>query len=330
MIEKTLALKNGALRELGPMTVRIVYVDCSTLMRGVLDELGPPGALIVHEGDPPRSELSRLMSDAFVVLNGHTAMDAALLSSATKLRSIVFLGTGASSRIDLDAASRRDIRVRTIRNYGDRTVAEHAFALLLSAARDVVGMDRDVRSGCWSPSEGIELAGRTLGLVGLGGIGSEMARIATAFGMRVIAWNRSGVPPGVPAEPAELDALLSEADAVSLHLALVPQTRGLLNTQRLARMKPGAILVNTARGALVDEAALVEALGRGHIGHAALDVFAAEPLPADHPLTRLDRVTLTSHAGWKSKAAARRLLQLALDIAAEDARCLAAGEPLSK
>jgi D-3-phosphoglycerate dehydrogenase / 2-oxoglutarate reductase len=312
------------------MAVPIVYVDCSTLMRGVLDELGRPDALIVHEGDPSKPELIRLMSGAIVVLNGHTGMDDALLSIATKLRSIVFLGTGASSRIDLDAANRRDIRVRTMRRYGDRTVAEHAFALLLAAARDVARMDRNVRAGCWAPSEGVELAGRTLGIVGLGGIGSEMARIATAFGMRVIAWNRSGVAPGVPAESAELDALLSQSDAVSLHLALVPQTRGLLNAQRLARMKPGAILVNSARGALVDEAALIKALERGHIGHAALDVFASEPLAANHPLTRLDRVTLTSHAGWKSKAAARRLLQLALVIAAEDARCLAAGEPLSK
>jgi len=298
------------------------------MMRGVLDELGRPATLKVHEGDPARCELSQLMGGAFVVINGHTRMDDALLSRATKLRSIVFLGTGASSHIDLDAASRRNIRVRTIRGYGDRTVAEHAFALLLSAARNIVRMDGDVRAGCWSPSEGIELAGRTLGIIGLGGIGSEVARIAAAFDMRVIAWNRSGVAPGVPAEPAELDTLLSHSDAVSLHLALVAQTRGFLNAQRLAQMKPGVILVNTARGALVDEVALVEHLRQGHIGHAALDVFDVEPLPADHPLTRLDRVTLTSHAAWKSKAAAKRLLQLALQIAAEDARRLAMGHPL--
>src|SRR6476619_1039055 len=150
------------------MTVPIVYVDCSTIMRGVLDELGARDKLIVYEGDPSRSELSQLIVDASVVINGHTRMDDALLSSAANLRSIVFLGTGASSHIDLDAASRRDIRVRTIRSYGDRTVAEHGFALLLSAARDVARMDRDVRAGYWSPSEGIELAGRTLGIVGLG------------------------------------------------------------------------------------------------------------------------------------------------------------------
>ena len=256
-------------------------------------------------------------------------MDAALLSGVPNLRSIVFLGTGASSYVDMTAAERHDIRVRTVRNYGDRTVAEHAFGLLMSAARDVARMDRDVRAGCWSAREGIELKGRTLGLLGLGGVGAEMARIAAAFGMRVIAWNRSGIPPGVPAESADLDTLLSMADAVSLHLALVSETRGLLDSRRLARMKRGAILINTARGALVDETALIEALQTGHIGHAALDVFTTEPLDKGHPLARLDNVTLTSHAGWKSRAASRRLLQLALDIAADDSCRLAAGQPLT-
>ena len=310
------------------MTVPIVHIDCSAMMRSIYGELGRLDGVIVHEGDPSPAKLAALLIGMPIVLNGHTAMDEALLAEAPDLRSIVFLGTGASSHIDVAAAERRGIRVRTVRGYGDRTVAEHAFGLLLAAARNVVRMDRDVRAGSWSPGEGIELQGRTLGLVGLGGIGSEMARLGAAFGMRVVAWNRSGVPPGVPAELADLDELLAISDAVSLHLALVPQTRGLLDARRLALMQPGAILVNTARGALLDEAALIEALQRGRIGHAALDVFANEPLPPDHPLTRLDNVTLTSHAGWKSKAAGRRLLQLALDLAAKDAHCLAAGRPL--
>ena len=311
------------------MTVPIVYIDCSPMMRELCDELARPGMLTVHEGDPSPEALAALLSDAQIALNGHTTMDAALLSGVPNLRSIVFLGTGASSYVDMTAAERHDIRVRTVRNYGDRTVAEHAFGLLLSAARDVARMDRDVRAGCWSAREGIELKGRTLGLLGLGGVGAEMARIAAAFGMRVIAWNRSGTPPDVPAEPADLDTLLSMADAVSLHLALVSETRGLLDSRRLARMKRGAILINTARGALVDETALIEALQTGHIGHAALDVFTTEPLHEGHPLARLDNVTLTSHAGWKSRAASRRLLQLALDIAADDSCRLAAGQPLT-
>lgn len=311
------------------MAVRTAYVDCSPMMRSLLDEAGAPAGLVVFDGDPDKAELEALVADAAIVLNGHTAMDDALLARAPQLRSVVFLGTGASSYIDIAAAGRRGIAVRTIRGYGDRTVAEHAFALLMAAARNVAQMDRDLRAGQWSAAEGIELQGRTLGLIGLGGVGSEMARIAAAFGMRVIACNRSGIPAGVPAEPAGLDDLLAGSDAVSLHLGLVPETTGLLDAGRLARLKPGALLINTARGALVDEPALIAALQSGAIGHAALDVFATEPLPTGHPLTRLPNVTLTAHAGWKSRAASRRLLRIALDLVAEDTRALAAGQALS-
>ena len=320
-------------------SVPIVFIDCSAIMRRALDHqvlllplrmprgLEPP--LVVNAGDPTPQELAALLSEARVVLNGHTILDEGVLSRATHLRSIVFLGTGASTYIDMSSAARRGIRVRTVRHYADRTVAEHALALLLSAARDIARMDRDIRAGRWSASEGLELAGRTLGVVGVGGVGAQMARIAAAVGMRVMAWNRSGIPAGVPAEPAQLDTLLATCDAVSLHVALVPQTRGLIDARRLGLMRAGAILVNTARGALVDEAALIAALQTGRLAHAALDVFDGEPVGQDHPLARLENVTLTSHAAWKSQAASRRLLQLALALAAEDARRLAAGEPLA-
>jgi len=315
-------------------SVPIVFIDCSAIMRSALDHLGLDHlglghALIVHEGDPTPAELATLLADARIILNGHTIMDEKVLSRAMHLRSIVFLGTGASTYIDMSSAARRDIRVRTVRHYADRTVAEHAFALLLSAARDIARMDRDIRAGRWSASEGFELAGRTLGVVGVGGVGSQMARIAAAVGMRVLAWNRSGIPADVPAEPAPLDTLLATSDAVSLHVALVPQTRGLIDARRLALMRAGAILVNTARGALVDEAALIGALRTGRLAHAALDVFESEPVGPDHPLARLENVTLTSHAAWKSQAASRRLLHLAFALAAEDARRLAVGEPLA-
>ncbi len=308
---------------------RVVYVDCSPLMRSLLDEIGPPAGMKVFDGDPSPDELADLVADAAVVLNGHTMMDDALLDRAPQLRSIVFLGTGASSYVDMTAAERRGICVRTIRGYGDRTVAEHTFALLLAAARDVAAMDRNLRAGRWSVSEGIELRGRTLGLIGLGGVGSEMARIAAAFGMDVIAWNRSGRPAGVLARSVALDELLADSDAISLHLALVPETKHLLDASRLALLKPGALLINTARGALIDEAALIAALRSGAIGHAALDVFATEPLPTDHPLTLLPNVTLTAHAGWKSRAASHRLLRIAVDLAMADAGRLAAGQSLS-
>ena len=311
------------------MPVRAVYIDCTPMMFSLLDELGSLPALEVIAADPPASEIPRLLADTAVLINGHTMVDAELMTKLPALRSIVFLGTGASSYIDMEAATRHGIRVRTIRGYGDRTVAEHAFALLMAAARDVTRMDRDLRAGRWDTREGIELTGATLGLVGLGGVGSEMARIGSAFGMRVIAWNRSGVPADIPAEACELDHLLAASDAVSLHLALDPSTRGFLDAARLARMKRGALIINTARGAIVDDDALVAALKSGQIAHAAIDVFATEPLPEDHPFTRLENVTLTSHAAWKSRAASRRMLIKAIEIVAADRSRLEAGQPLS-
>lgn len=311
------------------MSVRAVYIDCSPLMLSLYRELGGMPGLEVIEADPPASEIPRLLADAAVLVNGHTMVDAELLARLPALKSIVFLGTGASSYVDMAVADRQGIKVRTIRGYGDRTVAEHAFALLLATARDVARMDRDLRVGIWDTREGVELKGATLGLIGLGGVGSEMARIATAFGMRVIAWNRSGVPAGVPAEVCGLDELLERSDAVSLHLALEPSTKGFLDAKRFAQMKRGALFVNTARAAIVDDAAMIEALRTGHIAHAAVDVFDVEPMPAGHPLTKVANVTLTSHAAWKSRAASRRMLQIALDLVAADKARLEAGQPLS-
>jgi D-3-phosphoglycerate dehydrogenase len=308
---------------------RIAYIDCGPLMAVLLDAVAdqPPG-LTVFRGDPEPHQLARLCADADVVLNGHTRMDAALIGGAARLKSIVFLGAGPSSYIDMAAAAGRGIKVRSVRGYGDRSVAEHAFALMLTAARDVARMDREVRAGTWRPREGIELAGRTLGVIGTGGIGAEMARMAAAFGMRVLAWNRSGIAAGIPAEPTDLDQLLAASDVVSLHLALTAETRHIIDALRLARMKAGAILVNTARGALVDEGALIAALAAGRLAHAALDVFAEEPLPAGHPLTRLENVTLAAHSGWQTRAASERLLRRSLALAAADARAVAAGQPL--
>jgi D-3-phosphoglycerate dehydrogenase len=307
---------------------RIVYIDCSPMMEPILATLPRPMGMRVIHGDPTRTILDTALADADIVLNGRTAMDASLLAAHPGMRSIVFLGTGASSYIDLSAAARLGIHVRTVRGYGDRTVAEHAFALLLAAARGLARMDRDLRAGVWSAPEGLELAGRTLGLLGLGGVGAEMARIASAFGMRVVGWNRSGVPAGSPVEPMALDDVLAAADALSLHLALTPQTHGLIDAARIARMKPGAILVNTARGALVDEGALAAALASGQLGHAALDVYAVEPLPAGHPFLDLPNVTLAAHASWKSAAAARRLMVETLRLVERDAAALDAGQPL--
>jgi D-3-phosphoglycerate dehydrogenase / 2-oxoglutarate reductase len=156
----------------------------------------------------------------------------------------------------------------------------------------------------------MQLTGKTLGLIGFGGIAAEVARIALGSGLRVLAWNRSPKSySGV--NFVEIEALLARSHIVSLHLLLNDETRGFLSRQRIAAMKPGVILVNTARGALVDEAAMIDALKSGHIRHAGLDVFDVEPLPADHPLTKLHNVTLSAHSAFRTPEASENLIEAA-------------------
>jgi D-3-phosphoglycerate dehydrogenase len=215
--------------------------------------------------------------------------------------------------MDIAALHDLGVTVHTIKGYGDRAVAEHTIALMFACARDLAKMDREVRAGIWRPAEGLQLQGKTLGVVGLGGIGGEVAQIGADLGMAVIGWNRTPrTVSGVTL--VELDALLACADVISLHLALNDETRGILDAARLARMKPGAILINTARAALVDEAALIEALGSGRLRHAGLDVFHAEPLAPDHSLARLPNVTLTAHAAFRTLEASETLIRRAIDI----------------
>lgn len=297
-----------------------LFIDCppflNELRTSVLADRVPD--LDVHVGDTPAEELAELMAGRAIVMNDHTMLTREILAACPELEAVVFLGTGAASFVDLDAAAELDIRVRSYKGYGDRSVAEHALALILAAARKIAAMDAAVRSGRFEPLDGIELLGKRLGIVGTGGIGAELARMASALGMEVVAWNRSGVDSGLPAQAVELDRLLETADVVSLHLALNDATRGFIDADRLAKLKPDAILVNTARGAIVDEPALVDALRRGAIGHAALDVFADEPLSIEHALASLANVTLTAHAGFMTREASIRLLAMALDIVEEE------------
>jgi D-3-phosphoglycerate dehydrogenase len=186
-------------------------------------------------------------------------------------------------------------------------------ALMFACARGLARMDRAVRAGLWGPLEGVQLEGKTLGVIGLGGIGGEVARMARGIGMQVIAWNRTKRP-DAPVPLVELDALLAAADVISLNLALNDETRGILDRDRIAHMKRGAMLINTARGGLVEEDALIEALLSGQIGQAGLDVFHAEPLKPDHPLAAMETVTLSSHAAFRTLEASMTLMRRAIDI----------------
>ena len=294
-------------------SMKAIFVDCN-------DQLAPVWAKVVHAEDPPidvntapfeREDLPRVLDGYQVALDDHSYMPTELVAQCPALKHIVFLGTGAASYMNIEELKARGVHVHTIRGYGDTAVAEHAIALMFAAARDVARMDREVRSGVWTPQEGAQLHGKTLGVIGLGGIGTEVARMGRGVGMHMIGWNRTRRA-GVPL--MELDALLGRADVVSINLTLSDETRGFLSRAHIARMKPGAILVNTARGALVDEEALIEALQSGHIRHAGLDVFHDEPLRPDHPLAKMENVTLTSHAAFRTLEASMTLLRRAIDI----------------
>jgi len=295
--------------------MKALFMDCN-------DQLAPIWAQVVRADDPPidvnrrpfaREDLPRLLDGYAIALDDHSYLPTELVAECKALKHIVFLGTGAASYMDLDALRRRGITVHTIKGYGDIAVAEHAVALMFACARELARMDREVRVGTWTPREGVQLHGKTLGVIGLGGIGREVARIAQGIGMQVIGWNRTRRPEtGVPM--TSIEDLLARADVVSMNLALNAETRGFLSRERIARMKPGAILINTARGALIDEAALIEALRSGLIRHAGLDVFDAEPLKPDHALAALPNVTLTAHAAFRTREASMTLLRRAIDI----------------
>ncbi len=280
----------------------------------VLRPTDPPIDVNLEEDIPQGQLVSRLQGYDFI-LDDHSYLPTADLAQCKQLKHVIFLGTGARSYMNVEELAELGITVHIIKNYGDTAVAEHAIALMWAAARGLAFMDRGMRAGQWLRSEGIQLTGKTLGLIGYGGIGAEVARIAAGSGMRVLAWNRTPKPPAIGVSFVPLETLLAESHVVSLHLLLNDETRGFLSAERIAAMRPGALLVNTARGAVVDEAAMIAALKSGHLGHAALDVFTQEPLPVPHELTTLDNVTLSAHSAFRTPEANENLIRFALDIA---------------
>ena len=293
--------------------MRTLFLDCN-------DQLAPVWERVVQAGDPPidvnrkpfeRDELPRVLEGYDICIDDHSYMPTHLVELCGALKHIVFLGTGPASYMSLADMAARGIKVHIIGNYGDTAVAEHTIALLLASCRDIARMDREVRAGAWVPHEGVQLLGKTLGIIGLGGIGAEVLRIGRGLGMEVIAWNRTPRP-GAPL--VSLDELLARSDVISMNLTLNDETRGFLGPAQFARMKPGVIFVNTARAGLVDEAAFIDALRSGRIRHAGLDVFHHEPLKPDHPLARMDNVTLTAHAAFRTPEASMTLLRRAIDI----------------
>jgi phosphoglycerate dehydrogenase-like enzyme len=246
-------------------------------------------------------------AEVVVAMRERTPFDAATLARLDPLRLLVTTGS-ANASIDVAAARSRGVTVcGTGGNPG--SAAELTWALILAVLRRVPEADANLRAGAWQDVlPGFDLAGSTLGLVGLGRLGQRVARVGLAFEMEVLAWSQNLDPDlarGLGVRPVTKEELLERSDVVSLHLKLSDRSRGIIGREDLARMKPGAVLVNTSRGPLVDESALVEALRSGHLGGAGLDVYDEEPLPAGHPLRSTQHTVLTPHLGYVTDATYR-------------------------
>lgn len=310
----------------------IVYPDAPEHFDAMLDEsrrarLGAIGKFSYFEGPATDADefLGRIV-DAHAIILGW-GLPAGVLERATHLELISFTGIGVGNFVDLRRASARNVTVTNTPGYADVTVAEHTLGLMLDLARNLSHLDRDTRAGGWSKAlPGVTLRGLTLGLVGFGGIAQQVANFARALGMQVLVWTRRPQAPRAEAcdvQFVSLDALLEASDVVSVHVAHTPQTEQLLDAERLARLKPEAMLINTARGEIIDEFALLRLLQANQIRGAALDVFTEEPLPAEHPLFRLDNVVLTPHTAYNTPEAGANIL----DIAIDNVSAYFAGEP---
>ncbi len=313
--------------------MKIVVLDGHTLNPGDLDwkALAALGDFTVHD----RTEASRIVErigDAELILTNKTPITVDTMRACRQLRYVGVLATGFNV-VDVAAAKAAGIVVTNIPTYGTDAVAQFAFALLLEVCHHVGHHAGTVRDGEWAACPDfcywhhplVELAGKTMGLIGFGRIGRRTGEIARAFGMKVLAFdeypNKALERDGI--SYTALDRLLSESDVVSLHCPLTDKNKGMINAESIARMKDGAVLINTSRGPLVDEAALAAALNSGKLAAAAVDVVSTEPIRPDNPLLKARNMLITPHIAWAPKEARSRLL----DIAVDNLRAFLAGEP---
>ncbi|MCC7257380.1 MAG: 2-hydroxyacid dehydrogenase [Gammaproteobacteria bacterium] len=304
----------------------LFHYEAGPRLREAVEAQRGDGIDIVYCPEGPDEPFLTELADTEALWHVLWPITAAVIARAPKLRLIQKIGVGVNT-IDLAAAERRGIAVCNMPGTNSRAVAEMALLLMLNTLRRHHAVEQALRAGQWVPDETTresfgEIGGRTVGMVGFGAVPAILAPIVEAMGARVIYTDT--VAKDVPWEFMPLDRLLAEADIVTLHVPLVEATARLINRERLARMKPGAILINTARGGLVDEAALHEALTAGKLGGAGLDVFADEPARADNPLLRLPNVTVSPHVAWLTLETWRR----SIDTALRNVRALREGAPL--
>ena len=295
--------------------MKAVFIDANPSLADIAQRLHQPKDipyLINRQADITPEQIPAVVGDAQILIVDHTSVPTGIARQCKNLKHIVFLGTGARSYMNPEELAEVGIEVHIIKGYGDTAVAECAFALMWASAKGFALMDRGMRAGKWLRTDAVQLTGKTLGLIGFGGIAAEMARLALGAGMEVLAWNRSPKKhSGV--EFVELDELLRRSRVISLHLLLNDETRGFVSRERIAKMQDGVILINTARGAVIDEAALLEGLASGKVGHAGLDVFDIEPLPKDHAFTKVENVTLSAHSAFRTPEASDNLIEASLN-----------------
>ncbi|HET6597804.1 MAG TPA: D-2-hydroxyacid dehydrogenase family protein [Anaerolineales bacterium] len=256
-------------------------------------------------------------SQVLLALRERTKLNAPFFSACPNLELVLQTG-GHAYHVDQTAATQRGIVIALGRRVSKPTVVipELVFSLLLGLVRQIYPLTTEMRQGGWPGLIGGSLSGRTLGILGYGRLGHPVARLAEAFGMKVVAWDRTSSSSGTDSfgvERLPLDDLLAISDVVSIHLRLSEHSRGLLNREKLWKMKQGAILINTSRGAIVDEAALIEALRENRLAGAGLDVFSTEPLPPTSELRTLPNVLLTPHVGWKVRDVLHEFVEIAAD-----------------
>ena len=311
--------------------MKIVVLDGFTLNPGDLswEELRALGPCEIYDRTAP-AELGQRATDAKILLTNKTVLNRASIETLPKLSYIGVLATGTNV-VDLEAARARGIPVTNVPAYSTDSVAQTTMALLLELTLQVGHHSQTVRQGRWSQNPDfsywdqplIELAGLTLGVVGLGRIGRAVAELARAFGMSVMAFSPSRKPAPDFVRFVDLKTIFQESDVVSLHCPLTPETRGLVNAERLSWMKPSAFLLNCSRGPLIDEPALAEALNSGRIAGAGLDVLSFEPPPPDNPLLQARNCIITPHYAWATRSARLRLLR----IAVQNVRAFLSGRP---
>ena len=312
--------------------MNIVVLDGHTLNPGDLNWAGLQalGDCRIYDRTSATELLARA-ADADALITNKTLLNREIIEQLPRLKYIGVTATGFNV-VEVAAAKAQGIPVTNVPAYGTRSVAQTVFALLLELTQRAGHHSRTVHDGRWVASPDwcywdfplVELDGLTLGIVGYGRIGQAVGRLAEAFGMKVLATTRTGaVPTGANVGVVDLPTLLRTADVVSLHCPLTPETKGLINAERLALMKPSAFLLNTSRGPLIDDAALARALNSGQIAGAALDVLSVEPPPVDNPLLAAKNCVITPHIAWATKAARTRLL----DMTVANLRAFVAGTP---